>query len=114
MAAAPGLVAAGARTNASRVTGPTGSAPAPPAAWLVELEEPGAAVAWAEVIEEPGPDEAPTHGILVRAPMVAWCREHVRNLTVEAIGPGSHFVQEDHPEAIGDAVKRWRRRVLAA
>jgi haloalkane dehalogenase len=53
-------------------------------------------------------------GILIRAPMVAWCREHVRRLEVQPIGPGSHFVQEDHPEAIGDAVKAWRRRVLAA
>jgi haloalkane dehalogenase len=52
-------------------------------------------------------------GILIRAPMVAWCREHVRRLEVQPIGPGSHFVQEDHPEAIGDAVKAWRRRVLA-
>jgi haloalkane dehalogenase len=46
--------------------------------------------------------------------MVAWCREHVRRLEVQPIGPGSHFVQEDHPEAIGDAVKAWRRRVLPA
>jgi len=53
-------------------------------------------------------------GILIRAPMVAWCREHVRRLEVQPIGPGSHFVQEDHPEAIGDAVKAWRRRVLGA
>jgi haloalkane dehalogenase len=53
-------------------------------------------------------------GILIRAPMVAWCREHVRRLEVQPIGPGSHFVQEDHPEAIGDAVKAWRRRVLPA
>lgn len=52
-------------------------------------------------------------GILIPAPMVAWCREHVRRLDVQDIGPGSHFVQEDHPEAIGDAVKAWRRRVLA-
>src|SRR6185369_14979407 len=51
-------------------------------------------------------------GILIRAPMVAWCREHVRRLEVQPIGPGSHFVQEDHPEAIGDAVKAWRRRVV--
>jgi haloalkane dehalogenase len=51
-------------------------------------------------------------GILIRAPMVAWCREHIRRLEVQPIGPGSHFVQEDHPEAIGDAVKAWRRRIV--
>ena len=52
-------------------------------------------------------------GILIQAPMVEWCRNNIRSLEIRHIGPGSHFVQEDHPEAIGDAVKDWRRRVLA-
>jgi haloalkane dehalogenase len=38
----------------------------------------------------------------------------MRNLEVQKIGPGLHFVQEDHPEAIGIAVRDWRRRVLAS
>jgi haloalkane dehalogenase len=45
---------------------------------------------------------------------VDWCRARSKNLEVRKIGSGIHFVQEDHPEAIGDAVKEWRRRVLAA
>jgi len=51
-------------------------------------------------------------GILIQGPILDWCRDHVKNLEIREIGPGSHFVQEDHPEAIGDAVKEWRRRVL--
>ena len=38
----------------------------------------------------------------------------MRNLEVRQLGRGSHFVQEDQPEAIGDAIREWRRRVLAA
>jgi haloalkane dehalogenase len=49
-------------------------------------------------------------GVLVTAPVADWCRKTFRNLDVRKIGPGVHFVQEDHPEAIGDAVKEWRRR----
>lgn len=51
-------------------------------------------------------------GILIQGPILEWCRANVRNLEIREIGPGSHFVQEDHPEAIGDAIKEWRRRVL--
>jgi len=51
-------------------------------------------------------------GILIQALMVEWCRNDICSLEIRHIGPGSHFVQEDHPEAIGDAVKDWRVRVL--
>jgi len=40
-------------------------------------------------------------GILVTAPVVAWAREHLPNLEIVSIGPGLHFVQEDHPHEIG-------------
>lgn len=52
-------------------------------------------------------------GIAISARSVEWCRTKFKNLEIENIGPGLHFVQEDHPESIGDAVKNWRRRVLA-
>ena len=52
-------------------------------------------------------------GIAISAHSVEWCRARFKNLEVEKSGPGLHFVQEDHPESIGDAVKNWRRRVLA-
>jgi haloalkane dehalogenase len=53
-------------------------------------------------------------GVLVTEPVARWCRARFRNLTVRKIGPGSHFVQEDHPFAIGDAVKEWRRTLVLA
>jgi haloalkane dehalogenase len=51
-------------------------------------------------------------GVLITPSVAEWCRKTLRNLETKAIGPGIHWVQEDHPEAIGEAVKEWRRRVL--
>lgn len=51
-------------------------------------------------------------GVLVTEPVAEWCWKTFRNLDIRKIGPGVHFVQEDHPEAIGDAVKEWRRRCV--
>lgn len=65
-------------------------------AWLGESDVPKLALAF-----EPGG--------LLRADAIEWCRANMKNLEVRAIGPGSHFVQEDHPEAIGDAIRDWRR-----
>jgi haloalkane dehalogenase len=53
-------------------------------------------------------------GAILGAELVGHCRAHMRNLEVRHLGAGSHFVQEDQPEAIGDAIRDWRRRVLAA
>jgi len=41
-------------------------------------------------------------GMLVPAPLVAWCRASLPKLDVIALGRGLHFVQEDHPHAIGE------------
>ena len=46
-------------------------------------------------------------GAILRKDLVAWCREHVRNLTVVDIGPGLHFVQEDRPHEVGEAIRAW-------
>ena len=51
-------------------------------------------------------------GILIQGSILEWCRSNIRALEVRHIGPGSHFVQEDHPEEIGDAIVAWRRKVL--
>jgi haloalkane dehalogenase len=53
-------------------------------------------------------------GAILGPELAEWCRRSFRNLEVQSLGAGSHFVQEDQPEAIGDAVRDWRRRVLAA
>jgi haloalkane dehalogenase len=51
-------------------------------------------------------------GAILGPELVDYCRAHFRNLEVRHLGRGSHFVQEDQPEAIGDAIRGWRRRVL--
>jgi haloalkane dehalogenase len=48
-------------------------------------------------------------GGLVRAPQIAWAKQHIQNLTVRHIGPGRHYVQEDHPDAIGEVIAEWIR-----
>src|SRR5262249_53633829 len=51
--------------------------------------------------------------ILVRAPLVAWCRASLPKLDVIALSRGLHFVQEDHPHAIGEHLAAWVRRTRA-
>jgi haloalkane dehalogenase len=46
-------------------------------------------------------------GVLVPAAVVEWARAHLPALTTVALGRGIHFVQEDHPHAIGTAIARW-------
>ncbi|MCH8919577.1 MAG: haloalkane dehalogenase [Chloroflexi bacterium] len=46
-------------------------------------------------------------GALIRGPLVEWCRNNMRNLKTVDIGAGSHFVQEDRPHEIGEAIAEW-------
>ncbi|MBU8895447.1 haloalkane dehalogenase [Corallococcus sp. M34] len=52
-------------------------------------------------------------GVLVPPPLVAWCREHLPHLEVIDLGRGLHFIQEDHPHAIGQGIADWMRRLPA-
>jgi haloalkane dehalogenase len=53
-------------------------------------------------------------GVLITDRAVRWCRERMRNLETKKIGPGLHYVQEDHPQAIAEAIRDWRRRSVAS
>ena len=48
-----------------------------------------------------------TPGAVIGPAEVAWCRQHLSNLTAIDLGPGSHFLPEDHPAAIGKAIGEW-------
>ncbi len=48
-------------------------------------------------------------GAILRDDLAEWCWKTFRNLEIRKPGVGGHFVQEDQPEAIGDAVRDWRR-----
>lgn len=40
-------------------------------------------------------------------PVVDWCESHLKGLTVKNIGVGIHYVQEDNPQAISNALHEW-------
>jgi haloalkane dehalogenase len=52
-------------------------------------------------------------GALVTAPAVERLRPRIRNLEIRKIGAGLHYVQEDHPGPIAEAIRDWRRRVVS-
>lgn len=51
-------------------------------------------------------------GGVLTAATVEWCRENVATLTVESLGAGIHYVQEDHGPEIGRAIASWMQREL--
>ena len=38
---------------------------------------------------------------------VGWCKQFLPNLETVDIGEGTHYLQEDHPDAIGQAIAAW-------
>ncbi|MEM0949508.1 MAG: haloalkane dehalogenase [Pseudomonadota bacterium] len=50
-------------------------------------------------------------GSLAPAPVVAWHSENVPNIETRFLGAGLHFLQEEHPEQIGQGITDWLRRL---
>jgi haloalkane dehalogenase len=46
-------------------------------------------------------------GAVVSAREVAWCRANGDGLDVVDVGPGTHFLPEDQPAAIAEAIRSW-------
>jgi haloalkane dehalogenase len=46
-------------------------------------------------------------GAVTTPELIRWCQDHVAALQTRHIGPGLHFVQEDHGPAIGAAIADW-------
>jgi haloalkane dehalogenase len=46
-------------------------------------------------------------GAFMPTNVVQWCIDNLPNLQVVDLGEGIHFVQEDHPHAIGRAISKW-------
>lgn len=46
-------------------------------------------------------------GAVITSGDVTWCETHCRNLTARCIGPGIHFLPEDNPNLIGEAIRIW-------
>ncbi len=50
-----------------------------------------------------------TPGGLMREEAVEWTRQNLKNLKTVDIGSGIHFLQEDNPHRIGEAIAEWYR-----
>ncbi|MCB0208711.1 MAG: haloalkane dehalogenase [Anaerolineae bacterium] len=48
-----------------------------------------------------------TPGGIMTAPVVEWCRQHLKNLETVDLGQGIHYLQEDHPDQIGTVLAEW-------
>lgn len=48
-----------------------------------------------------------TPGVVIPEEVATWAKESLPNLTSVHVGEGLHFIQEDHPQAIGKAVADW-------
>ncbi len=48
-------------------------------------------------------------GRIIGPELIAWCQAHLTQLTIADCGPGLHFLQEDNPAAVGQAIAAWYR-----
>lgn len=46
-------------------------------------------------------------GAIMTEPIRRWCEDTLKNLTSVSVGPGIHFIQEDNPDGIGQAIAAW-------
>ncbi|MEL6676277.1 MAG: haloalkane dehalogenase [Bacteroidota bacterium] len=46
-------------------------------------------------------------GMLIPEEEIPWIAEHFPNTTTVHVGEGLHFLQEDQPQAIGEALREW-------
>lgn len=50
-------------------------------------------------------------GVAIKGPEVEWCRENLANLKVIDLGHGKHFLQETHPDKIGEELSAWYQSI---
>ena len=50
-------------------------------------------------------------GSIISSETVEWCQRHFKQLETVHLGPGIHFIQEDYPHQIGQAVADWYTRI---
>ena len=46
-------------------------------------------------------------GVIITAPVVEWCKQHLKQLKTVDIGRGLHYLQEDNPHLIGSELANW-------
>ena len=50
-------------------------------------------------------------GAIITPSVVEWCRERFQNLETVDVGDGIHYLQEDHPHEIGEAIAKWYQTI---
>lgn len=50
-------------------------------------------------------------GFILRKKALKYAKANYPNLTTEYIGKGKHFLPEDHPKAIGQAISNWLTKI---
>lgn len=50
-------------------------------------------------------------GVLIQKSDVEYIRNHFKNTTVVDVGEGLHFIQEDNPQKIGEAIAKWYKEI---
>ncbi len=43
--------------------------------------------------------------------MLDWSKQNLKNLKTVRIGAGIHYLQEDNPHGIGEAIAEWFKRI---
>ena len=44
---------------------------------------------------------------IIAEPQVEWSKQNLKNLKTVHVGPGIHYIQEDNPHGIGEAISEW-------
>lgn len=53
-----------------------------------------------------------TPGAIITAQAVDWARRSLKNLRVVDLGPGIHYLQEDHPAHMGQEIASWYKQLV--
>ena len=48
---------------------------------------------------------------IIAEPMLDWSKQNLKNLKTVHIGAGIHYLQEDNPHGIGEAIAEWFKRI---
>ena len=66
---------------------------------------------WLQTTETPMLMIYATPGVLGNEMAVQWAEANLMNLETVHVGPGLHFIQEDNPDAIGEAISDWYQTI---
>ncbi len=50
-------------------------------------------------------------GAIIKKETVQWCIQNIANLETANVGDGIHYIQEDHPHEIGEAINKWYKKL---